>query len=109
MPSSAVPGSSGRLEVTLDLTNKTAREETLSYELHGENITFMEDICVPMIVQVSTEVPLPEYRRIEAPDATTVLAGKSLNISWTAMPNPAASCTLVLEGDRINLSDLTLQ
>lgn len=108
VPSSAVPGSSGRLEVTLDLTNRTAREETLSYELHGENITLKEDICVPMIVQVSTEVPLPEYRRIEAPDATTVLAGKSLNISWTAMPNPAASCTLVLEGDRINLSDFDI-
>lgn len=108
VPPSAVPGSSGRLEVTLDVTNRTAREETLSYVLHGKNITFAEDVCVPMIVQVSTEVPLPEYRRIEAPDATTVLAGKNLNISWMAMPKPDASYTLVLEGDNISLSDFDI-
>jgi len=108
VPSSAVSGSSGRLEVTLAFTNRTAREEILSYNLRGENITFAENVCVPMIVQVSTEVALPEYRRIEAPDATTVLAGKSLNISWMTMPSPDASCTLVLEGDNINLSDFDI-
>ncbi|HOB43145.1 MAG TPA: hypothetical protein PKH75_08150 [Bacillota bacterium] len=106
VPASAVPGSSGRLEVTVDLVNRTARKENLSYTVDGKNTTFAEDVCVPMIVQVSTDVPLPDYTLIQAPDATTVLAGKSLKINWTLMPNPDASCTLVLEGENIQLNDI---
>lgn len=108
VPASAVPGSSGRLEVTVELSNRTASSVAISYTVDGKSTTYAEDVCVPMIVQVSTNVPLPEYRLVQAPDATTVLAGKSLRVNWTLMPAPDAACTLILEGDSIHPNDLDI-
>lgn len=105
---SAVPGSSGRLEVTVQLSNRTASNVALNYIVDGKSTTYAENVCVPMIVQVSTDVPLPEYRLIQAPGATTVLAGKSLKVNWTLMPDPDAKCILILEGDSIHLNDLDI-
>lgn len=101
-----VPGSSGRLEIRLSLQNTTGRSQSRRLGKSGSPgpkgaTVFAADTCVPMIVQISSDVPLPSYRHIEAPDATTVLVGKDLKVSWMLFPSPDASASLILEGDEI--------
>ena len=106
VPPEEAPGSSGRLEIRLSLHNTTIRSQKLQYGASGSPgagaaAAFSADVCVPMIVQISSDVPLPSYRRIEAPDATTVLVGKDLKVNWMLFPAPDASASLILEGDDI--------
>ncbi len=65
----------------------------------GGVAAFSADVCVPMIVQISSDVPLPSCRHIEAPGAATVLVGKDLRVNRMLFPAPDASASLILEGD----------
>lgn len=87
-----VPGCSGRLEIRVGVRNTTGCSRVLP---GGEPL----DVCVPMIVQISSDVPLPSYRRIDAPEAAAVLVGKSLKVNWMLFPSPDACAVLALEGD----------
>ena len=102
VPPEQVVGSSGRLEIRLSLHNTTIRSQKLQHGAFGSpgaSVAFSADVCVPMIVQISSDVPLPSYRCIDAPGATTVLAGKDLKVNWMLFPAPDASASLILEGD----------
>ncbi|MEA4884158.1 MAG: hypothetical protein VB144_11000 [Clostridia bacterium] len=99
---SEAPGASGKLEIRMDLANNTMRSQQLSYVgADGKRVAFNRDVFVPMVVQISTDVMLPEYSRIDAPGAATVLVGKTLKATWMLFPNPDASATLLLEGQNM--------
>ncbi|HOI36981.1 MAG TPA: hypothetical protein PLF11_06325 [Bacillota bacterium] len=105
VPPGQVPGSSGRLEIRLSLHNTTVRSQRLRYGASGSpgaSSPLSADVCVPMIVQISSDVPLPSCRHIDAPGATTVLVGKDLKVNWMLFPAPDASVSLILEGDEMS-------
>ena len=70
VPPGQVPGSSGRLEIRLSLHNTTVRSQRLSYGASGSpgaSSPRSADVCVPMSVLSSSDVPLPSCRHIDAP------------------------------------------
>lgn len=71
---------------------------TLKIHVNFKNLTGRGGVCVPMLLNVSTEFPYDQYSQIQAAGATTVLAGKDLKASWLLFPNPSEELTITLKG-----------
>ena len=100
VPAAKVGGARGDLVIKISLLNRLRTAEKISYQgFRGDTITSQEETIVPLVVNVTTDIPSAKFRRIEAPESTTTAAGATVKVSWIVFPYPTTSLSLHLVTD----------
>lgn len=108
VPGTRVGGAKGDLAVKISLVNRLRAAEKISYAgPRGETLSSQEDFLVPLVANVTTDIPSARFRRIDAPEATTIATGATVKVSWIVFPYPTVNLTLHLVSDeRIRLEPI---
>lgn len=108
VPAAKVGGAKGELVVKITLNNRLRAAERLVYQnSRGESVSAQEDFCVPMVVNITTDVPSARFSQIEAPEGTCTATGATVKISWIVFPYPSTQLTLRLTSeDKIRLEPI---
>ncbi|NLG83170.1 MAG: hypothetical protein GX493_00880 [Firmicutes bacterium] len=97
VPATKVPGAKGELLVRITIQNWLRVKEWLRYKnARGETVSTLEELVVPLAVNITTDVPATRFHRIEAPEANTTAVGATMKLSWLVFPYPEVELTLRL-------------
>ena len=105
----SLAGKSGTLKINITLQNQLKNDQTLSYEGYDKTKhTEAKTIYTPMLSLVALNVPTDHFSDIKSGDAMTVMTGKTMAITWMAVPNPETTISLEMKGSNIELDPLTI-
>lgn len=100
-------GKDGRVKISIKLTNKMKVSENINYEdFHNEAISKLDELYIPMLVQVSYAADLSKFNNIKAEDAFKVIVGKSMNINYAVLPFPEEKIEFEMDGKNIELNSI---
>ncbi|HEY9162043.1 MAG TPA: hypothetical protein VIS94_13280 [Desulfomonilia bacterium] len=93
---SEISGRSGRLEMTINIRNRTRELREFTYKEIGTGklIKASEYIQVPFVVMVSTDLDISQFNNISAPDGAYAVVGHTMKMNWMCFPYPEASVRL---------------
>jgi putative membrane protein len=67
-------GQNGRVQIVFDVSNDSGESQELTYQDgDGNEHTFIEEVPIPMVAQLTLELPADHFTNIEAPDAEKVV------------------------------------
>ena len=91
-----INGKTGKLEVIIDLKNQTRVLQDVSYkEIGTERVkTTKEEISVPFIVTISTDLDIEQFNNVVAPDGAFAVVGRTLKMNWICFPYPETTIKL---------------
>ena len=81
---------SGKLEVIIDLKNQTRVSKEFVYKEvgTGKSKVAREEIPVPIIVMVSTDLDIDQFSNIVAPEGAFAVVGHTMKMNWMCFPYP---------------------
>lgn len=109
IPGKELAGKTGNLKIEIKIKNKLKRQgEVLYTDYFGKSQHAEKDCYVPLIVQTSIKADVTVFSGIEAKDATMVLTGKEMNISFADFPFPDSFFALEMYGKNISLEPINI-
>jgi putative membrane protein len=89
-------GQSGRVQIVFDVSNDTGESQELTYEDgDGNEHTFVEEVPIPMVAQLTLELPPDNFTNIEAPDAEQVVDPRgNITALWNLVMIPPIGSTV---------------
>lgn len=88
----------------IDPLDITGRSGTLKIVIQMENKLKDADLYVPLLVQITYAADLEIFREIKAEDAVRVVAGKTMNLGFSAFPYPDAEISFEMTGRNMELN-----
>jgi len=103
----SLAGKDGRLKIAIKVTNKLRVNEMLEYkDYYNKTVTKLDELYVPMMVQMSYAADLSKFSNIQADNAFKVVVGKSMNISYAVFPFPEEYFEFEMDGKNIELDSI---
>lgn len=101
----AISGKSGRLEVTIDLRNQARMPRQFSYKEVGTGKLKVarEEIPVPFVVMVSTDLDIEQFNNVVAPDGAFAVVGRTMKMNWIAFPFPDQTIRLTADIEKARM------
>jgi len=92
-------GRSGRLEVVMHLKNqaKVRRQFTYKEVGTGRPKVATEEIPVPFIVMVSTDLDIDQFDSVVAPEGAFAVVGRTMKMNWVLFPYPETTIKLAAD------------
>jgi putative membrane protein len=89
-------GQSGRVQIVFDVSNDSGESQELTYEDgDGNEHTFVEEVPIPMVAQLTLELPADHFTNIEAPDAEQVVDPRgNITALWNLVMIPPIGSTV---------------
>ena len=104
-----LPGAAGELKISINITNLLEKEQEITYAGYQQkNLSRTEQYYIPLMVQVSLEVDLENFRDIRCPDAIKTVVGRTMNISFATIPYPEQEFTVTMVSDHIELNPINI-
>ncbi|PKN37829.1 MAG: hypothetical protein CVU62_08890 [Deltaproteobacteria bacterium HGW-Deltaproteobacteria-2] len=87
---------SGKLEIIIGLKNKTSTLKEFTYREVGTGNTKIarDEIPVPFIVMVSTDLDIEQFNNVVAPEGAFAVVGRTMKMNWICFPYPEATVKL---------------
>ena len=92
----AISGKSGKLEIIIDLKNQTSLLKEFAYKEigTGKDRIAKEEIPVPFIIQISTDLDIEQFNNVVAPEGAFAVVGRTMKMNWICFPYPATTIKL---------------
>ena len=92
----AINGKSGKLEVIIGLKNQTRVLKEFTYKEIGTGKIRVakEEIPVPFITMVSTDLDIEQFNNIVAPEGSFAVVGRTMKMNWLCFPYPETTIKL---------------
>jgi putative membrane protein len=89
-------GQSGRVQIVFDVSNDSGEPQQLTYkDGDGNEHTFVEEVPIPMVAQLTLELPPDHFTNIEAPDAEQVVDPRgNITALWNLVLIPPIGSTV---------------
>jgi len=89
-------GQSGKLEVVMRIKNqaKVRRQFTYKEVGTGRPKIASEEIPVPFIVMVSTDLDIDQFNNVVAPEGAFAVVGRTMKMNWVLFPYPETTIKL---------------
>ena len=91
-----INGKSGKLEVIIGLKNQTRVLKEFTYKEIGTGNTKIakEEIPVPFIITVSTDLDIEQFNNVLAPEGAFAVVGRTMKMNWICFPYPETTIKL---------------
>jgi putative membrane protein len=102
-------GKSGNLKISFKVKNTLLNNEAISYiDYNGVQQKYSEKYYTPLMVQISLKANTGIFSDIVAQDATKVVVGEEMNISFGSYPYPEDEFVIEMKGENIELDPISI-
>lgn len=102
-------GKSGNLKIIFKIKNGLNHNEQISYtDYNGIQKEYYEECYTPLLVQISLTANTKIFSDIVAENATKVVAGEEMTISFGSYPYPEEEFSIEMKGENIELDPISI-
>lgn len=104
-----IGGTSGDVEIKIHLKNTTGKDEQLGYDVFkGSSGSFSKTIYSPFMVNAVVELSLDKFSSINAPDAASIVVGKTMKLNFLVFPYPEKDLDIKATADNFELNPISI-